>query len=185
MLLGTEWLPGWHGDGPPGRRLAPCHPRRRADCRGADRCDAHFAETWWHWFFFAQPGKPERAILADPDVWYAGSPQQMGSEAYADFRAAIHDPATVHGMLEDYRGRLGIDRQHDEDDRRHGRRIRCPTLVLWSLRDDLERLYGDVMEVWKPWTTSRRGRGIDCGHHMAEEAPDELAEELLRFFSER
>ena len=150
MLLGTEWLPGWHGDGPPGRRLAPCHPRRRADCRGADRCDAHFAETWWHWFFFAQPGKPERAILADPDVWYAGSPQQMGSEAYADFRAAIHDPATVHGMLEDYRGRLGIDRQHYEDDRRHGRRIRCPTLVLRSLRDDLERLYGDVMEVWKP-----------------------------------
>lgn len=85
-----------------------------------------------------------------PDVWYAGSPQQMGSEAYADFRAAIHDPATVHGMLEDYRGRLGIDRQHYEDDRRHGRRIRCPTLVLRSLRDDLERLYGDVMEVWKP-----------------------------------
>jgi haloacetate dehalogenase len=150
-----------------------------------DRCDAHFAETWWHWFFFAQSGKPERAILADPDVWYAGSPQQMGSEAYADFRAAIHDPATVHGMIEDYRAGLGIDRQHDEDDRRHGRRIGCPTLVLWSLRDDLERLYGDVMEVWKPWTTSRRGRGIDCGHHMAEEAPDELAEELLRFFAER
>jgi haloacetate dehalogenase len=39
------------------------------------------------------------------------------------------------------------------------------------------------MEVWKPWTISRRGRGIDCGHHMTEEAPDELAEELLRFFS--
>jgi haloacetate dehalogenase len=87
--------------------------------------------------------------------------------------------------VKDYRAGLGIDRQHDEDDRRHGRRIRCPTLVLWSLRDDLERLYGDVMEVWKPWTISRRGRGIDCGHHMAEEAPDELADELLRFFSER
>lgn len=150
-----------------------------------ERCNANFAEAWWHWFFFAQLEKPERAILADPDLWYYSSPQQMGAENYADFHAAIHDPATVHGMIEDYRAGLGIDRKHDEDDRRQGRRIRCPTLILWSLRDDLPRLYGDVMQVWEPWTTSRRGRGIDCGHHMAEEAPDELAVELLRFFGER
>jgi haloacetate dehalogenase len=25
---------------------------------------------WWHLFFFAQPDKPERAILADPEAWY-------------------------------------------------------------------------------------------------------------------
>ena len=29
------------------------------------RADARFAASWWHWFFFAQPDKPERAILAD------------------------------------------------------------------------------------------------------------------------
>jgi haloacetate dehalogenase len=28
-----------------------------------ERCDALFARLWWHWFFFAQPDKPERAIL--------------------------------------------------------------------------------------------------------------------------
>ena len=28
----------------------------------------------------------------------------------ADFRRAIHDPAVVHAMLEDYRAGLGIDR---------------------------------------------------------------------------
>jgi haloacetate dehalogenase len=149
-----------------------------------ERCDARFAEAWWHWFFFAQPAKPERAILADPDAWYGGSAEQMGAEAYEDFRVAIHDPATVHGMLEDYRAGLGIDRQHDEDDRRNGRRIQCPALFLWSLRDDLERLYGDVLEVWRPWTTTCQGRGLDSGHHMAEEAPDELACDLLRFFAD-
>jgi haloacetate dehalogenase len=148
-----------------------------------ERCDARFAEAWWHWFFFAQPAKPERAILADPDAWYGATPDQMGAEAYEDFRAAIHDPATVHGMIEDYRAGLGIDREHDEADRRAGRRIACPTLVLWSLRDDLERLYGDVLAVWRPWATNCQGRGIDCGHHMAEEAPEELARELLAFFS--
>lgn len=149
-----------------------------------ERCDARFAAKWWHWFFFAQPEKPEQAILADPDGWYGGSPEAMGAEAYKDFQAAIHDPATIHGMIEDYRAGLGIDRAHDEADRREGRRIACPTMILWSLRDDLELLYGDVLAVWKPWTTRQRGRGLDCGHHMAEEAPNELANEIFAFLRE-
>jgi haloacetate dehalogenase len=115
-----------------------------------ERCNARFATAWWHWFFFAQPAKPERAILADPDAWFGGTPERMEAEAYADYRAAIHDPATVHAMLEDYRAGLGIDREHGEADRRSGRRIACPVLVLWALKDDLEDLYGDVLSVWRP-----------------------------------
>ena len=148
-----------------------------------ERCNARFAQTWWHWFFFAQLDKPERAILADPDAWYGGSPEQMGREAYEDYRAAIHDPATVHTMLEDYRAGLGIDRDHDVADRRAGRRVACPLLVLWSLQDDLEQFYGDVLAVWRSWANEPEGRGIDCGHHMAEEAPDELARELIKFLA--
>lgn len=148
-----------------------------------ERCDARFAQAWWHWFFFAQLDKPERAILADPDAWYGGTAEAMGEEAYRDFRAAIHDPATVHGMLEDYRAGLGIDRDHDAADRAAGRRLNCPVLALWSLRDDLEELYGDVLAVWRPWAPDLRGRGLDCGHHMAEELPEELARELLEFLS--
>ena len=123
-----------------------------------ERCDVRFASAWWHWFFFAQTEKPERAILADLGLWYPGTPDQMGEEAYADFLAATRDPETIHGMLEDYRAGLGIDRQHDEADRRAGRKVQCPTLALWSLRDDLERLYGDVLGVWRPWTTRLEGR---------------------------
>jgi haloacetate dehalogenase len=149
-----------------------------------ERCDARFATEWWHWFFFAQPGKPERAILADPNAWYTNTCERMGAENYADYQTAIHDPDTVHGMIEDYRAGLGIDRAADEESRRCGNRVLCPTLCLWSLRDDLERLYGDVLEVWRPWTNDLRGRGIDCGHHMAEEAPESLADELLNFLSE-
>ena len=146
------------------------------------RCDARFASTWWHWFFFAQAEKPERAILADPDAWYGGSPEAMGVESYADFHSAIHDPETVHGMIEDYRAGLGIDRQHDEDDRSTGRKLACPLLVLWSARDDLEDLHGDILGIWREWASDVRGRSIDCGHHMAEEAPEELATELAAFF---
>ena len=149
-----------------------------------ERCNAQFATKWWHWFFFGQLDKPEQVILADPDRWYGGTAEVMGAEAYEDYQAAIHDPATVHGMVEDYRAGLGIDRTHDEVDRRESRRVECPTMILWSLRDDLELLYGDVLGVWEPWTTQQHGRGLDCGHHMAEEVPDELAREIIEFLRE-
>lgn len=148
-----------------------------------ERCDALFAEKWWHWFFFAQAGKPEQAILADPIAWYGGSEEAMGSENHADFLAAITNPETVRGMLGDYRAGLAIDAHHDRIDRDSGRTVVCPTLVLWSLRDDLELLYGDVLGVWRPWAPDLRGHGIDSGHHVAEEAPERLAEALLAFFS--
>ncbi|MEN5147794.1 alpha/beta fold hydrolase [Pseudomonas orientalis] len=150
-----------------------------------ERCNAQFATKWWHWFFFGQLEKPEQAILADPDRWYGGTAEAMGADAYRDYQVAIHDPATVHGMVEDYRAGLGIDRNHDEVDRRESRRVECPTMILWSLRDDLELLYGDVLGVWEPWTTRQRGRGLDCGHHMAEEVPDELAREIIEFLREQ
>ena len=149
------------------------------------RADARFATAWWHWFFFAQPDKPERAILADPDAWYGGDPLVLGVENHADFRKAIHDPATVHAMLEDYRAGLGVDRLADEADRAAGRRVSAPTLVLWSSRDDLEDLYGDILAVWAPWATDVEGGVIDSGHHVAEEAPEELATRLTAFFTSR
>jgi haloacetate dehalogenase len=149
------------------------------------RCGDRFARMWWHWFFFAQPEKPERAILADPDAWYGGSPEHMGEEAFAEYRRAIHDPATVRAMLEDYRAGLGVDREHEEADRAAGRRVTCPLLVLWSSRDDMGTLYGDPREVWRDWATDLRGGGpIDSGHHMAEEAPDELAAALAVFLAD-
>jgi haloacetate dehalogenase len=144
------------------------------------RCNARFAQSWWHWFFLGQTSKPaERVISADPDGWYGGDPERMGSEAYADYRAAIHDPATVHAMCEDYRAGLGIDRANDDADRRAGRRISCPTLFVWALRDDLGYLYGDPAEIWRTWAVDVRERTLDCGHHMSEEAPQELAPLLL------
>ncbi len=149
------------------------------------RCDAKFAYDWYHWFFFAQPEKPERAINADPDAWYHGKAkaESMGAENYAEFRKAIHDPATVRAMLEDYRAGLGIDREHEEADRKAGRKIQCPTLFLWSTRDDMESLYGDPLEVWRPWADDLDGHPIDSGHHVAEENPDDLAATLNRFLA--
>ncbi|MBA2893978.1 alpha/beta fold hydrolase [Nonomuraea soli] len=145
------------------------------------RITAQFATQWWHWFFFAQPDTPERVINADPDSWYKGDPERMGEENYAEFREATRNPGVVRAMLEDYRAGLAIDAGHEREDRAAGRGISCPTLVLWSQRDDLEELYGDPLRIWRDWAADVRGHGIDCGHHMAEEAPGELAAALAEF----
>jgi haloacetate dehalogenase len=147
-----------------------------------DRCHAKFALGWWHWWFFGQTEKPaERVINADPDAWYTATAEHMGPDAFADYRAAIHDPASVHAMLEDYRAGLGVDRAADDADRAAGRRVRCPVLVAWASRDDLELLYGDPVAVWRDWADDVRGVRIDSGHHIAEEKAGELVTALLDF----
>ncbi|MFD5074114.1 alpha/beta fold hydrolase [Streptomyces sp. NPDC058371] len=147
------------------------------------RITAQFATQWWHWFFFAQPDIPERVINADPDRWYRGDPDVMGQENHDEWREATRNPEVVRAMLEDYRAGLTVDRSDEEADRAAGVRIRCPALVLWSLRDDLEDLYGDPLKIWRDWAPDLRGHGIDSGHHMAEQAPDELAAALGDFFT--
>jgi len=54
-------------------------------------------------------------------------------------------------------------------------------LCLWAKQDDLETLYGDVLGVWASWASDLRGGSLDCGHHMAEEKPVELAARLPKF----
>jgi len=151
------------------------------------RCDARFAESWWHWFFLGNPAAgAERVITADPDAWYGTKRQRerMDPDAYEDYLRAVHDPQTVHAMCEDYRAGLGIDRAHDDESRRRGERVRCPTLFLWSELDDMEELYGDPLAIWRDWTTELSGRRIESGHHMAEEAPDAVAAAIGAFLCE-
>jgi haloacetate dehalogenase len=137
------------------------------------RCDARFAQSWWHWFFMGQPAPlAERLIAADVDAWYDLDPTLMGAENYADVARALARPAVQHAMCEDYRAGLGVDRAADDADRNAGRQITSPLLVLWGIRDDLADLYdNDVLGVWRPWATELSGHGLDSAHHIAEEAP--------------
>jgi haloacetate dehalogenase len=152
-----------------------------------ERTDARFARAWWHWWFLGQTDKPaERVIDADPDAWYrTPSPEEMGPENHADVWAALRDPAVVHGMCEDYRAGLGIDREHDEADRAAGRRVRCPTLLLEARDDDLD-IQGDPVRIWQPWLEQPlRHRVVDSGHHQAEQAPEQVAEAVLDLLAGR
>jgi haloacetate dehalogenase len=149
-----------------------------------DRLDERFGTAWWHWFFFAQPEMPERVINADPEGWYRADPDRMGAENYAEWLTCVRRPAVVRAMLEDYRAGLTIDAAAEREDRLAGRRLRMPVQVLWSLHDDLESLYGDPLQIGESWAQDIRGHGIDSGHHMAEDAPEELARALMAFARE-
>lgn len=150
-----------------------------------ERTDWRFAASWWHWWFFGQTDKPaERVINADPDAWYRVKPDLMGDDAYADLQRALHDPSVVHAMLQDYRAGLREDREHDEADRASARKIVCPLLVVSLLQDDPELDHGlPIEDIWRGWAFDVRSAAIDCGHHVAEEKPDELAALLLGFLS--
>jgi haloacetate dehalogenase len=136
--------------------------------------------------FGCEPGKGLFGILlrligADPDAFYlrrgAGS---FAPEALADYRRCFRDPATIHAMCEDYRAGVTVDYDADEADRGR-RRIACPLLVLWAGRGELGAWY-DVLAVWRDWADDVRGRALDCGHYLAEEAPEATAAELRAFF---
>jgi haloacetate dehalogenase len=147
-----------------------------------ERTDWRFARDWYHWFFFAQPDKPERAISVDPLAWYGKlSPSLMGEDAYQDIVAAVSDPRVIHGMIEDYRAGLTVDRRDEMDARASGRKINCPLLCLWSTKDDLVDTVGDPLEIWRRWAKNVQGFGIESGHHVAEENPVDLAAAISRF----
>ena len=148
--------------------------------------DKTFGLGYWHWFFLAQPDDlPERMIGADPDAFYFQQRYQardrFAREALDDYLRCARRPETIHAMCEDYRAGATIDRDHDEADRGR-RRIDCPLLVLWGGRGKLPELYDDVLALWRGWADDVRGRALDCGHFLPEEAPGETLSALLDFF---
>jgi haloacetate dehalogenase len=146
------------------------------------RADMEFGMVDWHWFFLAQPAPlPESLLGGNPDAYYFhGDRSRFDPEALEDYLRCARDAETIHAMCEDYRAGATIDRELDEADRGK-RRIACPVLVLWSGREELGRWF-DVLKVWRGWADDVRGRPLDCGHYLAEEAPDDVYAELKGFF---
>ena len=180
-------------------RMALDHPERVVAAAVLDvvptgevwaRADAQLALLYWHWAFLAQPAPlPERLIGADPGAFFdlhvrrlgvGGAAGRYPQDVVDGYRALLDDPGTVEAICEDYRAGATVDREHDDADA--GRRtIGCPVLALWSARGALPRLYGDVLEVWRPWAPLVSGRGLDASHFLVEDEPGLVAAELAAF----
>jgi haloacetate dehalogenase len=156
-----------------------------------EQIDADKALAGYHWSFLAVPAPvPERLIGADPDFYirhlldrWVGRPDALHPQAVAAYLQQFHDPAVVAATCEDYRAGASVDRAEDAADRLHGSKITCPVLVLWGRRYLTSKTASPVA-AWRKWAGDVREVALDCGHFIAEEAPQECAEALAAFFSE-
>jgi len=176
-----------------GHRLALDHPEKVSRLVLLDIAPTLFvveatshASAWanYHWYFLTQPHDlPERLVGADPDYylrwtfrsWSGGDDSFLDPRAMEEYARCFRDPATIHATCEDMRALIGIDLEHDRADR--VRRIECPLLVLWGTR----WRSADLLSPWRDYATDVQGRPFDCGHWLAEQAPEELTAELLAF----
>jgi len=174
-------------------RMALDHPERVRKLAVLDivptgeayrRANMAFGLGYWHWFFLAQPyDLPERMIGADPDAYYLRQRHLFAPEALEDYVRCFHNRDAIHAMCEDYRAGATIDFTLDEADRGN-RRIACPVLALWGRRGMLERWY-DVLAIWRDWADDVRGRALECGHFLPEEAPEDTYTALHQFFTDK
>jgi len=152
-----------------------------------------FARSYWWWFFLIQPAPfPETMIAAAPETylkkkigWGHAGLAPFTDETYAAYLSHVSDPATMHGMCEDYRAAAGIDLEHDRADRAAGRRIGCDVRVLWGEFGVVNRCFKPVDD-WRAVTQDAytvTGRTVPCGHYIPEEVPQELMGEMQRFFA--
>ena len=147
------------------------------------------ATGYYHWFFLIQPnGLPERMIGADPEYYlrskighWSSAMDGFSDEAMAEYIRCFSDRDTIHATCEDYRAGASIDLQFDESDM--DKKVDCPLLVLWGEKGLMERNY-DVLDTWRERARDVRGRAIDCGHFLPEEAPQDTARELSAFFAQ-
>ncbi|MDX1512355.1 MAG: alpha/beta hydrolase [Gammaproteobacteria bacterium] len=150
------------------------------------------ATRGYHWFFLIQPAPFPETLIGGSTAYFLNhtldswseTPGVPEPEARADYLRCLSDPEMIHATCEDYRAAATIDLEHDEADFRAGNRVRCPMLVLWGAASVQGSTY-DMTTVWRNYADDVRGRPVDCGHFIAEEAPGETAETLSAFFSER
>lgn len=147
-----------------------------------------FARAYFHWFFLIQAAPfPETLIGADPEYYLRATMGRRKAglapftpEAMAEYIRCNRNPATIHGLCEDYRASATIDLEHDRADRDAGRKIGCQMLALWAGFGAVERCF-DVLAEWRRVAHHVTGHPLPCDHYIPEEVPELLLPELLSF----
>jgi haloacetate dehalogenase len=107
-------------------------------------------------------------------------PKNISEAVFQHYLHCMRQDGTLHAMCEDYRAGAGIDLEHDRADLQ--RKVACPLLVLWGLKGAMDHLY-DVPATWHARASEVHAQGLNCGHWMPEELPDEVYTQLHRFLT--
>jgi haloacetate dehalogenase len=156
------------------------------------RADARFALGYWPWSLLAQPAPlPENILIASAEAivdhalgGWGSAAEAFPPEVRAAYVTALRDGGHAHAICEEYRAAATIDRAHDRRDREAGRKIPSPVLALWSAQGPLDSWYAEgPVALWQEWADDVRGYPLEGGHFFPEQAPEQTAQALLRFFA--
>jgi haloacetate dehalogenase len=184
-------------------RMALDHPERITSFTSLDvvasqaafeGMDASMAFAWFHWNLMRQPYPlPETLIGNSVKAYFDFLMERwcvvdgaLTPEAYAEYERCFCNDEAVHASCAEYRA-VELDLEHDDADR--GKKMECPMLVLWG--SDTAKRPGwqtgkslDMVQTWRDRARDVRGFGLDCGHFLAEEKPDEVLDALYEFYRE-
>ncbi|GCD41231.1 alpha/beta fold hydrolase [Streptomyces paromomycinus] len=155
----------------------------------ARRTDATIAAGYWHWFFHLQPDLPERLAGADVRGYleyfferWTYNRHALTDEAVDAYVAAFSRPGALRAGFDDYRA-VEADVALDDADFAEGRLLTVPVLALWGAAGLPARL--PTLDIWRDHSAQPElvtGAEIaECGHFVAEEAPEALLAHLRAF----
>jgi pimeloyl-ACP methyl ester carboxylesterase len=134
------------------------------------------AAVGFHLYLMAQPpGLPEQLIAAASDAFFGhflDAWTRDGTAIPPEIRAHYLDACrhAVPSIVADYRASATIDVEHDTRDK--GTQLQMPVTVLqqdWGFGGE---------ELWRAWAPKLDHRTVTCGHFMAEEDPQLIADVL-------
>jgi haloacetate dehalogenase len=153
---------------------------------------AEFAHAYYYFLFLAQPAPVPETLLRGAPVAFVDELlfglAHAGRDLYdpvalAVYRAAASTPAAIDAMCECFRAGWTLDREQDRRDRAAGRRIACPSLVMWGRYGVLGR-HLDVPAIWRTWCAAPVFAEVPGGHFLPEEAPETVADHLAAFLGD-
>jgi haloacetate dehalogenase len=148
-----------------------------------------FAEQYVWWFFLIQRAPmPEHMIGLDAEFFLRqqldalnGTPGAVTLDAMAEYVRCFCASSTIHAACEDYRASADIDLEMDQADDDAGRKIQVPVHLLWGKKGIVNQLW-NLIDVWRDKASAPvTGKGLDCGHLLPEERPDEVLDEIVAF----
>jgi len=137
----------------------------------------------WHWLFLAQPEPfPETLISAVPAEWFLKNRRSNWQPPKAVFDEYVRcfTKKTITGACRDYRAGATIDFEMDSADK--DRQIGMPFLLLWGTRGLPPTQ--EFPTVWRKFASNMvDAQPLPTGHYMQDEAPDQVYDYFVKFFT--
>jgi haloacetate dehalogenase len=149
-----------------------------------------YAMKAFRWYFLAQPPPLPQKMLTAAGLSYLHetlmgwtkirSLAPFPAAALRSYEAAFLKAECIAGACADYRAGWTLDRLHDEADLAAGRCLECPLLLIWGQSEFPDR--SEMQSAWAEIAPRIETAPLDCGHFVAEEAPEETSAALADFF---